>query len=172
MRQVRGGRADVRHFQHQALRQLLLHAETPLLDARRLQVRIQRELAGLGDGLRRIHKCLVDHCIFALLNQLGGARHAAGEIQPCLRVHRRIERVARSRKLRPLSGRSTMVRWSTTWPTVPDSVSSSDCRAATSTDCVVCPTSSVTSTRAFWSTCNTNAGTIAALKFVCLTVTE
>ena len=81
-------------------------------------------------------------------------------------------RVARSRKLRPFSGRSTTRLLSITWPTVLDSVESNGASAVVITVSVICPTTRVTSTRAFWSTWSSNAATVDVRKLACFTVTE
>ena len=55
-------------------------------------------------------------------------------------------------------------RFSITWPTELDSCSSSGAAPSTDTDCVTSPISRATSIRAFWSTCNVKAGTVAERK--------
>ena len=80
--------------------------------------------------------------------------------------------VARSRKLRPFKGRSTTRLLSITWPTVLDSVESNGASPVVVTVSVASPRFRVTSTRAFWSTCNSNADTVAVRKLTCFTVTE
>src|SRR5262249_44343190 len=88
---MRGCGTHIGNLKRQITNQFLLDAETPLLNARGLQVRVHNKHGRLNNRLRRVRENLVHDRIRSSADEFGRARGVTREVKPRVSVHWRIE---------------------------------------------------------------------------------
>src|SRR5207302_3915010 len=91
MGQVRGCRTYIGKFHDEVWGHFLLDAQTPLLDARRLQMGLHDKHGGLNNLLRGVREDLVYDGKEPFADKLRRARGVAREVEPGIGIHRRVK---------------------------------------------------------------------------------